>query len=150
MPWIDDAERAGGEDSSIAWLPLEDVQRDRESLIALAREHQFSGEDGECSACGMPAEARDRCPDRPCRPETLRWWVDRQLAFGDRIIFEFDPEVSVREQPRRLIQGLWFADLDAAAAFDLDRLQPVPVRDSWTQFESWEDAALWVREKRGI
>ena len=150
MQWIDDAERAGGADSRAPWSPLESVRGDGSDHAAVARAHQFSGEDGECSVCAMPAEARDRCPDRPCRPETLRWWVDRQLTFGDRIIFEFDPEVSVREQRRRLIQGLWFADLDAAAAADLDRLQPVPVRDFWTEFESWEDAALWVREKRRI
>ena len=150
MPWIDDAERAGCEVRRAPWSPLESVRGDGSDLTAVSREHQFSGVDGECSACGMPAEARDRCPDRPCRPETLLWWVDRQLAFGDRVVFEFDMQVSARGRPGPTLQGLWFADMDAAAAFDLDRLQPVPIQDSWTEFESWEDAVLWVREKRGI
>ena len=63
---------------------------------------------------------------------------------------ELDMHVALRGRPGPTFQGLWFADLDAAAALDLDGLQPVPVLGSCTQFQSWEEAVLLVGEKRGL
>jgi hypothetical protein len=104
-------------------------------------------------------------PDRHDR-ELARPSFTRQAQLGRRVVFRWDPSDAGPANPLtqpwpaldELIEGVEFADEQAARRFDLDRAlgpsgrQPggdVPDALPCVEFLSWEEAERWLRAGAG-
>lgn len=101
--------------------------------------------------------------------EIARPYFERQMARGDRAIFQWTPgkrwppeSCRYDTHPDRGVcvtihrmepyyEGVHFTSLDAAARFDLERTcngecgDPFCEANGWDAFTSWEDAERWLR-----
>ena len=98
----------------------------------------------------------------PC-PELARPYFTRQAQLGRRVVFAWRPADASPHNPLttpwpdadELIEGVQFADEEAARRFDLDRAvgasgRPPGGDDAdagpWVEFFTWEEAERWLRE----
>ena len=98
----------------------------------------------------------------PC-PELARLYFTRQAQYGRRVIFAWRPADASAHNPLttpwpnadELIEGVEFADEEAARRFDLDRTVGASERPPggdvadagpWVESFTWEEAERWLRE----
>lgn len=99
--------------------------------------------------------------DPPARVEVARPYFERQAQWGNQVVFRWNPARDWPHNPltdpwpgaEELIEGVAFADEEAARRFDLDRLAPAcdegRVTGPYHQFDSWAEAERWLRTAQG-
>ena len=78
--------------------------------------------------------------------ERHRPYFVRERIIGCRAIFESDTSMAwgMPVGTPTYIEGVVFADLEAAKRFDLRRLAPGIESDCWLHFDTWADAVGWL------
>ena len=101
--------------------------------------------------------------DRGPRPELARPFFTRQAQYGRRVVFAWRPADASPYNPLttpwpdadEMIEGVEFADEEAARRFDLERAvgesgRPAggDVADAgpWVEFFTWDEAERWLGE----
>ena len=101
--------------------------------------------------------------DHGPRPELARPYFTRQAQLGRRVVFAWRPGDTSPHNPLtkpwpdadELIEGVEFADEEAARRFDPDRAVGASGRPPggdvaeagpWLEFFNWEAAERWLRE----
>lgn len=88
--------------------------------------------------------------------ERGRWYFDREVRLGRHVILSWRtqhrwPGREIAQYPEEWIEGVVFASEDAAARFDLDRLDDTLVDGDgqhvspWATFDTWAEAETWLR-----